>query len=202
VFPLRTEPTDEELMIRFAGGDRSSLALLVRRHKTRLYNFTLRQLGNGPAAEQLVLDAFVRVVERAADFKLGTRFSTWLYTLARGLCVDQLENSRRIGPPLDQAGSGLERDVGGLNGHPGYRANAERPIASVEIRERVLAAVDALALDQREVFLMREVGYLPFKDIAQVVGVPENAVKSRMRAALEHLQSELREFEEYARALR
>jgi len=49
---------------------------------------------------------------------------------------------------------------------------------------------------------MREVGGLPFKEIAQVVGVPENAVKNRMRCALEHLQAELSEFEEYARALR
>ena len=71
-----------------------------------------------------------------------------------------------------------------------------------EIRERVLAAVDELPEEQREVFLMREVSNLPFKEIAEIVGVPENTVKSRMRYALERLQAALSDFEEYARALR
>ena len=72
----------------------------------------------------------------------------------------------------------------------------------MEIRERVLAAVDELPEEQREVFLMREVSNLPFKEIAEIVGVPENTVKSRMRYALERLQAALSDFEEYARALR
>ena len=66
----------------------------------------------------------------------------------------------------------------------------------------MLAAVDELPEEQREVFLMREVSNLPFKEIAEIVGVPENTVKSRMRYALERLQSALSDFEEYARALR
>jgi RNA polymerase sigma-70 factor (ECF subfamily) len=66
----------------------------------------------------------------------------------------------------------------------------------------VLAAVDELPEEQREVFLMREVSNLPFKEIAEIVGVPENTVKSRMRYALERLQAALSDFEEYARALR
>jgi RNA polymerase sigma-70 factor (ECF subfamily) len=52
------------------------------------------------------------------------------------------------------------------------------------------------------VFLMREVSNLPFKEIAEIVGIPENTVKSRMRYALERLQAALSEYEEYARALR
>ncbi len=76
------------------------------------------------------------------------------------------------------------------------------PPSPGEIRERVLAAVDVLPDEQREVFLMREVSNLPFKEIAEIVGVSENTIKSRMRYALERLQSALSEFEEYARALR
>ena len=56
--------------------------------------------------------------------------------------------------------------------------------------------------DQREVFLMREVANLPFKEIAEITNVPENTVKSRMRYALERLQEALAEYEDYARALR
>lgn len=205
VSPLRTEATDEELMIRFQSGDRSSFALLVGRHKTRLYNFALRQLGSGATAEEVVQDAFVRVVQSAAEFKHAARFSTWLYAIARNLCVDQMrKRALRRHTSLDQPERAPDGEDGARLGErtPDGRVDGERAAVSVEIREHVLAAIEALPLEQREVFLMREMGSLPFKDIAEVVGVPENTVKSRMRYALERLQAALSEFEEYARALR
>ena len=67
---------------------------------------------------------------------------------------------------------------------------------------RITHAVENLPAEQREVFLMREIGHVPFKDIAEITGVPENTVKSRMRYALERLQEALAEYEDYARALR
>jgi RNA polymerase sigma-70 factor (ECF subfamily) len=73
---------------------------------------------------------------------------------------------------------------------------------SSEVGARIIQAVDALPDDQREVFLLRQLGNLPFKDIADITGVGENTVKSRMRYALDRLQQALSEFEEYARALR
>ena len=67
---------------------------------------------------------------------------------------------------------------------------------------RVVAAVEALPSEQREVFLLRHVANLAFQEIAVITETPENTVKSRMRYALERLQEALTEFEEYARALR
>ena len=69
----------------------------------------------------------------------------------------------------------------------------------VELLE-VLRALGTLPEEQREVFLLREVGNLPFKDIADVTGVPENTVKSRMRYALEKLRLELDEYKDLAKA--
>jgi RNA polymerase sigma-70 factor (ECF subfamily) len=191
-------------MIRFQSGDRSAVTLLVRRHQGALYNFALRHLRSGPAAEEVVQDAFVRVVQNAADFKHEARFSTWLYTITRNLCIDQMrKRALRRHPSLDEPRRAEEGDGPTLGEQTADgRANVERSAVSIEIRERVLAAVDELPDDQREVFLMREVSNLPFKEIAEIVGVPENTVKSRMRYALERLQAALSEFEEYARALR
>jgi RNA polymerase sigma-70 factor (ECF subfamily) len=70
------------------------------------------------------------------------------------------------------------------------------------MKEHIARAVAKLPDDQREVFLMREVANLPFKEIAEITGVPENTVKSRMRYALERLQEALGAYEDYARALR
>jgi RNA polymerase sigma-70 factor (ECF subfamily) len=201
---LLANTTDEELMIRFQRGDRPAFALLVRRHKTPLYNFALRQLRNEPTAEEIVQEAFVRVVQNATEFKHAARFSTWLYAIARNLCIDHIRKGvLRRHPSLDESDGSPDGDRLSLGERTAdASANVERAAVSVEIRERVLAAIDELPAEQSEVFLMREVANLPFKDIAQIVGVPENTVKSRMRYALERLQQALSEFEEYARALR
>jgi len=198
------EATDEALMIRFQSGDRSAFAVLLRRHQSPLYNFALRHLRSAPSAEEVVQEAFVRVVQSAAEFKHEARFSTWLYTITRNLCIDHLrKGALRRHPSLDAPKQGEQGEgptLGEQTADP--RPNVERAAASGEIREQVLAAVAELPDEQREVFLMREISNLPFKEIARIVGVPENTVKSRMRYALERLQVALSDFEEYARALR
>jgi RNA polymerase sigma-70 factor (ECF subfamily) len=200
----RTDPTDESLMIRFQSGERAAFTVLVRRHQGPLFNFALRYLRSPPVAEEVVQDAFVRVVQNAGEFKHEARFSTWLYTIARNLCIDQTrKRALRRHPSLDEPKKAEEGDGPTLGEQTADgKASVERAVVSLEIRERVASAIDGLPEEQREVFLMREVSNLPFKEIAEIVGVSENTVKSRMRYALERLQEALSEFEEYARALR
>jgi len=151
-----------------------------------------------------VQDAFVRVVQSAAEFKHEARFTTWVYTITRNLCIDQLrKRALRKHPSLDQGKPGEEGDGPTLGEQTAdVRASVEREATGAELKERIAKAVEALPEEQREVFLMREVANLPFKEIAEVTGVPENTVKSRMRYALERLQQALSEYEEYSRALR
>lgn len=201
------ETPDEALMARYQAGEQSAFATLVRRHQGALYNFALRQLRTPSAAEEVVQDAFVRVVQNAADFKHEARFSTWLYTIARNLCIDHMrKRAHRRHPSLDEragasSGDGEEGPTLGER-TADTRASVEREATGAELRVRIAKAVDLLPDEQREVFLMREVANLPFKEIADITGVPENTVKSRMRYALERLQEALSEYEEYARALR
>ncbi len=202
--PLRSpDPPDETLMLRFQSGDRAAFAQLVRRHQGPLYNFALRQVRTPQVAEDVVQEAFVRVVQSASDFKHEARFTTWIYTITRNLCIDHLrKKALRKHPSLDEA-KGQEGEgptLGEQTADP--RASVEREATGTELKERIAAAVDKLPDDQREVFLMREVANLPFKEIAEITGVPENTVKSRMRYALERLQEALAEYEDYARALR
>lgn len=197
------DPPDETLMLRYQQGDRAAFALLVRRHQTHLYNFALRQVRVPQVAEDVVQESFVRVVLNAADFKHEARFTTWVYTITRNLCIDQLrKRALRKHPSLDEArGDGGEGPtLGEQTADP--RASVEREATGSELKERIARAVDALPDEQREVFVMREASNLPFKEIAEITGVPENTVKSRMRYALERLQAALSEYEDYARALR
>jgi RNA polymerase sigma-70 factor (ECF subfamily) len=198
------ELTDEALMVRYQRGDRSAFAVLLRRHQTPLYNFALRQLRTPQLAEDAVQEAFVRVVKNASEFKHEARFTTWLYTITRNICIDQLrKKALRKHPSLDQPRQGEDGEGPTLGEQTAdQRTSVEREATGSELKERIARAVEQLPEDQREVFLMREVANLPFKEIAEITGVPENTVKSRMRYALERLQQALSEYEEYARALR
>lgn len=201
----REEVTDEVLMLRFQAGDRAAFAGIVRRHKTAIYNFVLRMVRSGPAAEDLVQDVFVRIVQSAADFKYGSRFRTWAFAIARNVCVDHLRSmSLRRHPSFDQP---RRADQDGPTLHDvtaddSRKAAVERAAIGLEMGPRIVRCVEDLPEVEREVFLLREIADLPFKDIATLVGVPEPTVKTRLRAALERLQEKLVDYEDYARALR
>lgn len=198
------ETPDEALMARFQRGDRAAFKVLVSRHQKPLFNFALRHLRSPSLAEDVVQDSFVRVVQSANEFKHEARFSTWLYTIARNLCIDQLrKGALRRHPSLDESRPSQEGEGPTLGEQmPDSRASVERHATSTELRSKISDAVEELPEEQREVFLMREVAHLPFKEIAEITGVPENTVKSRMRYALERLQQALSEYEEYAKALK
>ena len=199
----REEASDEVLMMRFQSGDRAAFAALVRRHKTAIYNFILRQIRTPAAAEDLAQDVFVKIVQNAADFKHEARFTTWAYTVARNVCIDHLRKmSLRRHPSLDHSDSGEGPTLGERTADSRPGASVDRSAIGAELAVRITKAVEELPAEQREVFLLREIGHVPFKDIAEMTNVPENTVKSRMRYALERLQEALEEYEDYARALR
>jgi RNA polymerase sigma-70 factor (ECF subfamily) len=201
----REEVTDEVLMMRFQAGDRAAFTSLVRRHKAPIFNFVLRLVRVATAAEDLTQDVFVKIVQSASDFKHESRFSTWAYTIARNLCIDHLRKmSFRRHPSLDQP-QGADADGPTLldrTADAHHSSAVDRSVIGAEMGRRITRCVEELPQEQREVFLLRELANLPFKDIAVITGVPENTVKSRMRYALERLQENLAEYEDYARALR
>jgi RNA polymerase sigma-70 factor (ECF subfamily) len=194
------ESTDEMLMVRYRRGDRTAFAEIVRRYQTPLYNFSLRYLRDRDRAKDVTQEAFLRLVKRAAEFKHESRFSTWIYTIARNLCIDELRKGKhRNHPSLDEeTGEGvpLRERVGDGRHDPERRASGSLA------RETIVRAIEALPEEQREVFLLRQIGGVPFAEIARLTETTENTVKSRMRYALTKLQSELSDFEEFARALR
>ena len=140
-------------------------------------------------------EVFLKVVRSAKSWEKQAKFTTWLYTIARNHCIDALRKaSYRKTASLDQTLNESEDEGGSTLGD---RVSDEQSIApdrgaeSLRLREKLAEAVASLSDEQREVFVMREYSGMPFKDIAAVVNVPENTVKSRMRYALEHLREHL-----------
>jgi RNA polymerase sigma-70 factor (ECF subfamily) len=188
-------------MAQYQKGDARAFEVLLRRHEKPVYNFVYRMTGNRAAAEDLLQETFLRVIRHAKEFEGRARFSTWVYTIARNLCHDQGRRMKfRRHASLDEP---LSREQDGAARVEFVAADAPTPhdeAVAKGLLARLEVALATLSKDQREVFLMREKLGLPFKEIAAVVGAPENTIKTRMRHALEKLQKALdAETEELAR---
>ena len=188
------EPTDEELLASYQQGEVGAFERLLRRHRGPLFTFLVRMLGDREKAEDLAQEAFLRIVKGAADWEQRAKFRTWLYTIARNLCVDQSRRDKfRRADSLDARtpGDGAEEGPALVEQIAGGGPAPDRGAESTRLRPLLARALAALPAEQREVFVLREQAGVPFKEIAGMVGVNENTVKSRMRYALEGLRKQL-----------
>ena len=190
-----SDQTDEQLMQAYREGNPRAFELLLARHERKVWNFLRRSVGDPTTAEDLLQEVFLRVIRAQADWKGEAKFTTWVYAIARNLCIDHARRAVHRGARSLDAPTGAHLDVEASETlHDRLAADArdaEGLTSDGQVRARVDEAVAALPPDQREVFLLREVMDMPFAEIAAVVGAPEPTVKSRMRYALERLREAL-----------
>lgn len=190
-----TEVSDEQLLLAYRNGDNAAFKTLFQRYRGPLFNFLLRRVRERSRAEELYQDVWSKVIERCAEFRGDSKFSTWLYTIARNRCIDHARRAKlRSTSSLDATGTDFDRPLVERVAKPG--PSTEQLASGATLKERIAHAVEELPEDQREVFLLRQLQGLGFKEIAEVVGAPHNTVKSRMRYALERLQQQLEDLRE------
>jgi RNA polymerase sigma-70 factor (ECF subfamily) len=175
--------SDERLMLRFQAGDVRAFEELVRRHRTPVFSFLLRLTGDRGRAEDLCQETFLRVVKASEGWEPRATVRTWVFAMARNLAVDEARRQAfRRAESLDDPGA---------DPTPSDAPGPDRAAEGALLRPKLEAALAALPGEQREVFLLREHAGLRFGEIAEVTGVSENTVKSRMRYALEALRARL-----------
>ena len=191
--------TDEECMAAYQGGDATAFRTLATRHHAPVYRFCLRALKNPEAAADAAQEVFLRVVKNAPTWEKRAKFTTWLYTIARNFCVDEARKGRfrktesldeNVANPRGEATS--ERKIDRVVS-PGAAPDVQvaDQMRGTRLHAAIESAVALLPEEQREVFLLREGGDLGFSQIAEITGVGENTVKSRMRYALGTLRRAL-----------
>jgi len=197
------DDSDESLMLRYRDGDVRAFEVLVTRHRKPIYNFILRFVRDSAQAEDVMQETFLRVIKGADAYERQAKFTTWLYTIARNLCVDASRRGKHrnaasldapVNPGSDDSAALIDLVADG-------KAGVDREAIGRELAVRIKQAVEALPDEQREIFLLREVSDLQFNEIAKIVGCPENTVKSRMRYALEKLREALEEYRDLAQAV-
>ena len=192
--------SDEELYAMYAQkGDQRAFETLLSRYGDKVYGYLLHYFGSPERAEDLTQEVFLRVVKSASSFRGESSFSTFLFRIMRNLCIDTLRTGkgRKAEQSLDDCdtmGNGERSKHEVVEDRKA--GEAPRAVMMAEAMEALEAALLELPEEQREVFLLREIEGLRFKEIAEVLEVNENTVKSRMRYALKFLRERLRRYQE------
>lgn len=169
------EEPDPQTIAAARSGDESAFEQIVRRYQADVWRLCLHLLRDEALAEDVTQDAFVRAFRFLKRYRGESKFSTWLFSIARNCVIDELrriERRRKLTWRLDQ-----ERTFDAL----------DHTIA-LELRD----ALAALPIDLREATVLIDIFGMPYRDAARVLKVPEGTVKSRVHRGRETLASAFR----------
>ena len=186
------EVPDEELMLRYAGGDAGAFEILYGRHKGPLYRYVRRQVTDDATAEELFQDIWTNLIRSRERYEVKAQFATWLYRMAHNRVVDWYRSRARRPAPGDSDGTNPAPDESGdeVLDQPDPRGvSQERNLAAQRGVTQLSEALAALPDEQREAFLLKEESGLSLEDIASVTGVGRETVKSRLRYAVARLRA-------------
>src|ERR671931_477056 len=180
------------LIQRAQAGDRDALAALVQSQQTYVYSIAMSIMHNPADAADMTQEAYIRLLRSLGTYRGETKFTTWLYRLVTNICLDGL---RRRGRPVDS----LDQPDALAAGDSDAPAAGERlvdsdrwtqPEEQVELREsaeQVRAALAQLPTAQRLALTLHYFQDMRYEDIAEVMGLPLNTVKSHIRRGKERL---------------
>jgi RNA polymerase sigma-70 factor (ECF subfamily) len=171
------------LLRRCAAGDAAAWEEVVRLHQRRVYNLCYRFTNSPDDAQDLAQEVFIRVYRTISSYDVEKgAFTTWLTTLTRNLLVDHFRRTRqeRVTESMD-AGLRDDPDSPSLSEQIADRGPApDDRVASQETQRMVRAALARISPDLREAVILRDLQDMDYKEIAQVLRVPEGTVKSRI----------------------
>jgi len=184
--------TDEDVVAAVRAGDGAAYRLLVERYQDRIYHLIYGMIRHREDARELTQEAFVKAFRSLDGFREDARFSTWLYRIASNLAVDFCRR-RGKGPVLGVEEDVGQRDVGPSASATTFGQTPSKALERQQLHVAILAALDALPEEHRQVVLLRELEGLSYREIAEITGVAEGTVMSRLFYARKKLQAMLAE---------
>ena len=179
---------DQPLVEQCMAGNQAAWEELVRVHTRRVYSVCYRFTGTSEEAQDLTQEVFLRVFKSLASFRSGEgTFSIWLNRLTRNLLIDHYRRTRQ-----DRQTESLEDQLPAVEQSARVDARADGLLAGREASEQLQAALQRLSPELRETVILRDVEELEYREIAQVLGVPEGTVKSRLNRGRAELARILR----------
>lgn len=181
-------------MLRVKQGDVAAFAALVDKYKQPVTNLVYRMIHDASEAEDLAQTVFVQVYKSAHRYKSSAKFSTWLFTIARNLCLNEIRRrSRHLAESLEAPRFDQEDQAR----HQLEDRNAFAPPESLlhgELEEKVEAALAELPDNQRLAILLCRQEELSYEEISQVLGCSLSATKSLIHRGRETLKRRLKPY--------
>jgi len=181
---------DVRLMLDVQNGNRAAFDALMRKYYPRILNFIYRFVGNREISEDLAQEVFLRVYKSASRYRPKSKFQTWLYTIAKNACLNEVRRNKGLFRSLDDP---LYPEDGEFNQK---LADQKDPAPDDDLirKEKIRAirgAINQLPEKQRIAVILRRYDEFSYKDIANTLNISDKAVKSLLNRAKENLRKRL-----------
>lgn len=162
------------LIQRALNQDMEAWAQIMTNYKRAVFGIAYGLLRNAADAEDTAQEAFIRAYEKLHTYNMKQKFSTWLFTVTANLCKNKLRRARFVLPLRH-----VQQDEGD---------DPAEIVAQDQLQQAVRRALGRLRFDYRAPLMLRFYADLDYQDIAQVLGVPEGTVKTRLHRAKQELK--------------
>jgi len=166
---------DSKLVGRCLKGDEDSWETIVRTHAGRIFGLSYRYTGSRDEAEDLTQEIFIRIYQTLGSFHSETgSFTNWTLRVSRNLIIDRYRQARRF----QQFGGSPEIEA--MHIEDENRPSAQRKIEQAEASRLLRDALRGLSPENKEAIILRDLQGMGYQEIAEVLGIPEGTVKSRI----------------------
>ena len=186
--PAAGAPADDELLTAARRGDATALEALLVRYQPHLYRFGLRMCGNVEDAGDITQESLISMARSLRDFRGDSSVSSWLFTIARRFCIKKRRRSK-FAPAREESLDAPDTSAAERLADPA--PNPEQATTNRELATALTRAIDALDPSQREVLVLRDIEGLSAPEVATVLGISADAVKSRLHRARVAVRQEL-----------
>jgi RNA polymerase sigma-70 factor (ECF subfamily) len=178
--PIPASPTDHDLLAAARRGDAAALETLLIRYQPHLYRFGLRMCGNEDDAADVAQESLISMAKSVDGFRGEASVSTWLYTIARRFCIKKRRRGK-FAPAQEESldAPGVDAAQRLADGGP----SPEQAASNNELQVALARAIASLEPAHREVLVLRDMEGLSAPEVAQVLGISVDAVKSRLHRA-------------------
>ncbi|MBX7257279.1 MAG: sigma-70 family RNA polymerase sigma factor [Candidatus Hydrogenedentes bacterium] len=187
--------TDEELIALLCEGAQDALAELVRRYQNDIFRFCLHYVRDVERAKEMAQETFIRVYVARGRFDAERKFRPWVLCIARNLCLNELKRKKAVPmESLEEYASSARDESGEV-----FRSSADGPdntLMTVERHEWLFKVLDTLDAESREIVNLRFFQRMAARDIAEIVGSTEGAVRTRLHRILRSLRDEFTELKD------
>ncbi len=176
---LTSREADREMLDVVLQGDTTAYRGLVEKYQERVYAMVYGMLRNREDATDITQEAFVKAYRSLASFRLESSFYTWLYRIAMNLAIDLIRKRKRRREVGYEDGVAARDEDGTV--HAMHQGDSPRRVLERrQLYKQIMDAMDQLPADQKQVILLRELEGLPYREIAEIMGIPEGTVMSRL----------------------